>query len=194
MTNMTTYLAAAAAIGGLAAPALAQQPYPYPQTYPQTYPQQYTQPYQGYGYNQGYAQNPIEQIIGSLLGNRYNVTDRTAISQCASAAMAQAQAQYRGYDYGQQANGYGHHGDGYNQGFAAPSFRVTAITDVQRRSLGLRVKGLLSSGYAGAYAGQYGYNQNRNYAQGDLSFRCNVDYRGAVTNIKISRNAAYRRY
>ena len=30
---------------------------------------------------------------------------------------------------------------------------------------------------------------------GDLSFRCNVDYRGAVTNIRIGSAAnAYRRY
>ena len=35
---------------------------------------------------------------------------------------------------------------------------------------------------------------HRNYAQGDLTFRCNVDYRGAVTNIRIGRNEAYRRY
>ena len=56
-------------------------------------------------------------------------------------------------------------------------------------SCGLRVKGLLSTGYAG----QYG-QPNRNYAQGDLTFRCNVDYRGAVTNIRIDRNSNYRRY
>ena len=31
-------------------------------------------------------------------------------------------------------------------------------------------------------------------AEGDLMFRCNVDYRGAVTNVRISRNrAAYNR-
>ena len=30
---------------------------------------------------------------------------------------------------------------------------------------------------------------------GDLTFRCNVDYRGAVTNVRISRNDGnYRRY
>ena len=53
----------------------------------------------------------------------------------------------------------------------------------------------MSSGYAGNYGNQYGYNQNRNYAAGDLTFRCNVDYRGAVTNVRISaNNSAYRRY
>jgi hypothetical protein len=206
MNSTTHYLAAAAAFGGLSAPVAAQYaPYPgqpvttypgYPaQTYPgyaqpgypQTgYPQTgYGQP--GYGYNQGYSQNPVQQIIDGLLGNRYTVTDRQAVSQCASAAMTQAQAQYRGYNaYG------GNQGYAGQHGFAAPAMRVTSITDVQRRKSGLRVKGLLGSGYAGQY-GQYG-QQNRNYAQGDLSFRCNVDYRGAVTDIRIGRNEAYRRY
>jgi hypothetical protein len=54
------------------------------------------------------------------------------------------------------------------------------------------VSGLLSSGrgYGSGYGGQYGY-QNRGYSQGDLSFRCNVDYRGAVTGLRI-RPAGYR--
>jgi hypothetical protein len=175
MTSYIKYLAAAAAIGGLAAPAAAQyqQPYQYPQyqqpyqqtypqAYPQQYPQQYGQAYPGYGYNQGYSQNPVTAIIDSLLGNRYNVTDRQAVSQCASAAMAQAGTQYGAYG----------------------GLRVTSITDVQRRNNGLRVKGMMSSGYGGQYGNQYGY-QNRGYGAQQLSFRCNVDYRGAVTNIRI---------
>jgi hypothetical protein len=190
MTSLATFLTAAAALGTIAAPAAAQYAQPYPQTYPQTYPQQ------GYGYpNQGYGgQNVIGSVIDQLLGNRYNVTDRQAVSRCASAVIAQAQTQYRG--------GYGQQGYGYNQGFAAPAMRVTAITDVQRRSSGLRVKGLLSSGYGGGYSGQgyggQGYGgqgyANQGYGSGDLSFRCNVDYRGAVTNIRIDRNSNYRRY
>jgi hypothetical protein len=199
MTSFTTYLAAAAAIG-FAAPAAAQYqqyPQPYPQQYPQTYPQQGT----GYGYpGQAYSQNPVQQVIDSLLGNRYNVTDRTAVSQCANAAMIQAQSQYRGYGPSYGNNPYGNYpqgyGGGYGQGIAAPSMRVTAITDVQRRSGGLRVKGLISSGYGGR--GGYGQNgyQNGGYATGDLTFRCNVDYRGAVTNVRLSRNSnyGYRRY
>jgi hypothetical protein len=184
MTNFIRYLASAGSLGILAAPVAAQNPYPYPQqTYPQqTYPQQtYPQqayPQQGYpyGYSQGYSQNPVGQIIDQLLGNRYNVTDRQAVSQCASAAMAQAAAQYGG--------GYNGGGYGYNNGYR--SMRVTAITDVQRRSNGLRVSGLMNSGRGG----QYGY-QNRNYGAGDVSFRCNVDYRGQVTNIRIRRNNGY---
>ena len=190
MTIRTHYLAAAAAIGALAVPAVAQTAYPYgyqqpayPQ-YQQPYaPQQayptYQQPSYGqpaYGYSQGYAQNPVSAIIDGLLGNRYNVTDRQAVSQCASAAMTQASAQYGGgYNQG--------YGNGYNR---YSSLRVTQITDVQRRNNGLRVKGLMSSGYGG-YDRQHGY-QNGGYAAGDVTFRCNVDYRGAVTNIRIGRN------
>jgi hypothetical protein len=191
MTIRIHYLAAAAAIGALAVPAAAQTPYPYGyqqqyQQVPQPYPGQPGYGYnQGYsGYNQGYAQDPVSQIINSLLGNRYSVTDRQAVSQCASAAMAQAAAQY-GNRYNQ---GYGN--NGYNRGYSG-AMRVTSITDVQRRNNGLRVSGLMSSGYAGQYGNQYGY-QNRGYAQGDVSFRCNVDYRGQVTNVRIGRNNAYR--
>jgi hypothetical protein len=200
MTNFTKYLAGAAAIGGIAAPLAAQNPYPYPQQgYPQQgYPQQaypgYGQPGYNPNYNPGYSGNPVTDVIDQLLGNRYNVTDRQAIRQCANAARAQAGTQYRGYGYNNgYNNGYGNH---YGQGIAAPSLRVTAITDVQRRSNGLRVKGLMSTGYAGQYGNQYGQNgyQNSGYATGDLSFRCNVDYRGAVTDIRIERNGEYRRY
>ena len=90
MTVRIRFLAAAAALGALAVPAIAQTPYPY------GYQQQSPQPYPGqpgYGYQQGYAQNPVSQIINSLLGNRYNVNDRQAVTQCASAAMNQAAAQ-----------------------------------------------------------------------------------------------------
>jgi hypothetical protein len=189
----------AAAVIGLAAPAAAQYQDQVPQPAPgqpgygyyppqQGYPQQgYGQP--GYGYNQ---QNSLGQIIGQLLGNRYNVNDRTAVQQCASAAMAQASAQYRPRNapYG---NAYGYQNRGYNQGYAQ-NMRVTAITNVERRRNGLRVSGLLDS-RAGMppYGQAYGY-QNQGYAAtGDLSFRCNVDYRGTVTNVRINRANAYRR-
>ncbi len=188
MRNFTKFLVAAAAIGGFAAPAAAQYGYPQP-VYPQQVPQPYPgQPGYGYGqqvYGQGYAQNPVGQIIDQLLGNRYNVNDRTAVSRCASAAMAQAAYQNRGYN---QGYGYNQGHNGYNNGSA---LRVTAITDVQRRNNGLRVSGLMSSAYGAPYGNAYGYqNQNRGY--GDVTFRCNVDYRGAVTNVRIGRNNGYR--
>jgi hypothetical protein len=102
--------------------------------------------------------------------------------------VAQASNQYRG--------GYGGYANRYSQGYNS-NMRVVAITDVQRRSNGLRVRGLIDSGMGyradGGYGGQYsgqGY-ANRGYAGGDLSFRCNVDYRGAVTNVRIGQNTGY---
>jgi len=186
MTKTMTILVATALAGGATAPLAAQypqpQPYPYPQQYPQTYP--------GYP-QQGYGNNAVGQIFDQLLGNRYNVTDRQAIRQCASAAMSQASAQYGG---GGGYGGYNQQQYGYNQQYNYNRFRVTAITDVQRRSNGLRVTGLLDSGrrYGGGYGNQ-GYNNYPNGA-GDLSFRCNVDYRGYVTNVRINRYEGYRRY
>jgi len=196
MTRLTHFLAAAAAIGGIAAPlSAAQYQYqPYPQ---QAYPQP-VYPQQAYpGYNQGYSSgNPVTDIIDQLLGNRYSVTDRQAVRQCSNVARIQANSQYGSYGYGQQRYGQGGY-NGYNQQIAASSLRVTAITNVERRSNGLRVSGLMSNSYASQYnqygnqyGGQYAY-QNRGY--GDVSFRCNVDYRGVVTNIRIGRNGDYRR-
>ena len=194
MTIVRFIAAGAATLAvALSGTASAQSPYPYAQPYPQTYPQAY--PQSGYGYpgQQGYGQNPVGAIIGQLLGNRYNVTDRTAVERCATAVMSQAQTQYgrgygnnpygnNGYGQGYAQPGYGQQGYGYNNG---GMMRVSAITNVERRSNGLRVSGMLSSG-AGAYGNQ-GYADPRYGARGDLSFRCNVDYRGAVTNIRIRR-------
>jgi hypothetical protein len=179
MTNLARWLAATVAAGALAAPAAAQYQQQYPQPYAQPYPgyPQPGYPTPGYGYNNNGG--VVGQVIDQLLGNRYNVSDRRAVSQCASAAVAQAQNQYRGYG----GQGYG---QGYNQGYV--NVRVTAITDVQRRSSGLRVKGLIDSGrrYGGGGYGGGGYRG------GDLTFRCNVDYRGYVTNVRLERNGGYR--
>ncbi|WP_395623315.1 hypothetical protein [Sphingomonas daechungensis] len=191
MTMCKSILAAAAVIG-LAAPAAAQ--YPYQPQVPQPAPGQpgygYYPPQQGYQQGYGYnSQDNLGAIIGQLLGNRYNVSDRTAIQQCAGAAMTQASAQYRP-PYG---NAYGYNNNrGYRQGYN-PTLRVTAITDVQRQRNGLRVSGLLDSrnGYP-PHGRAYGY-QNQGYAAtGDLSFRCNVDYRGTVTNVRIRPAGNYR--
>ena len=71
--------------------------------------------------------------------------------------------------------------------------RVTAITDVQRRNNGLRVTGTMGSGYGGLRR-PVRLPEPRLRPAATLSFRCNVDYRGAVTNIRIGRNNGYRRY
>ena len=198
MNRTVSLLAALAAAGGLAAPALAQSGYPYPQ---QPYPQ-YPQPQYPQGYpQQGYQQqgNPIQQVIDQLLGNRYNVTDRTAVQRCASAAVQQTSAQYRPQGYPQQGyNPYGQpqYAPGYGMGA-----RVTAVTNVERRPNGLRVSGIINSGRYGQMdprytqqGGSYGMNSAYAVRSGDLTFRCNVDYRGAVTDVRVRQNAQFRRY
>ena len=153
-----------------------QQQYPDQQGYPQDqdqYPsyQQYPQNYPGYGYGQG-SNDPVGTIIDQLLGRDYSVNDRQAARQCATAALAQAQGQSGSYGDYAGDQGYGAYGGG---------LRVTAITGVERSSDGLEVRGRLSSGY-GAY-GAYGQADGR----GDVSFSCDVDYRGAVTDIRLDQ-------
>ena len=206
MTGFGRILAGLVAAGAIAVPAAAQYyppQQPYPQQYPQPYPPGYY-PQQQYG-----NQSTMGQIIDRLLGNRYNVTDRNAVSRCAGAAVQQAQARYTPYGggYNQGYNqgyppGYGnqgYQGQGYAYGQGYNQMRVTAITSVERRSNGLRVRGLLDSGRYGnqgyPYQGQgYGNQGYGNQGYGDLTFRCNVDYRGYVSNVRIERNTGYRRY
>jgi hypothetical protein len=193
MTNLTRLLAAALLAGGIAAPAAAQYPYPQPQPYPQQqYPQQYPQPgYPQPGYPQpGYPQpgypaypdqgygtnNVLGGIIDSLIGNRWGVSDRHAIRQCTFAAVNQAENQYRPYFGPNFRRPYQNYG-----GF----IRVSAITDVQRRSAGrVRVRGLLDTGLYRAQPWNPGYG-----GRGDLDFRCDVDGRGYVYNVRIDRNS-----
>jgi hypothetical protein len=203
-------LAAGAATIAIAAPAAAQY-YPAPQqTYPQyQYPQQAQPQYQyaqpGYG-----GQNVVGQIINQLLGNRYQSNDRMAVTQCATAAMTRASAQYRPRHVQHQGYGYGHPGyghPGYNQGYN-PAMRVTSITDVRRDNRGgLRVSGLMSSGmhagqppYGQAYGyhnqgpGQHGYANQHHAVASDLTFRCTVARNGQVTSVRVGRNTqGYRR-
>ena len=193
MQMMPRLLAATAASVAIAVPAAAQAPYPYP--YPQTYPQTYPPAYPGY--QQPYGGNVVGQIINQLLGNRYSVTDRGLIERCASASMVRAASEYRGYSaYGQQGyGGYPQGYGGYGQGIVPPNMRITAITNVERRNNGLRVSGVINSGMYGGYGGAYGQPYgNPSYAWGDLSFRCNVDYRGVVSSVRIRRNRDYRGY
>ena len=189
-----------------------QQQYPQEQQYPQTYQQQYPQdqypqqqypqdqypqnqypqgqyqqgyPQPGYAYpDQGYGtnQNAMGAIIDQLIGNRYNVSDRQAIHQCAYAAVQRAQ----GYNYG---GGYGY--PGYHN-----YLRVTAINDIERRSNSVRVRGMLASEArfnTQPYDPRYGYNGGGyGYGGSQFSFRCDVDYRGYVRNVHV--DPAYRHY
>lgn len=215
MSSVAKLIATGAFVAGIAAPAAAQyQPYPvdtqsypqdtqqYPQdeqSYPQYEPQypsesdnpqeeeqypqyqqpysypQYPQNYPGYGYGQTYN-DPVGAIVDQLLGRGYSVSDRSAVRQCATAAIAQAQGQFGG--------GAGDYSRDEQYGSYGSSLRLTAITSVERRSDGLEVRGELSTGDE-LYGGEY----NQAYNPGDLSFRCNVDYRGVVTDVRLRQGS-----
>ena len=146
-------------------------------------------PYGNYGYNQ----------YGSQYGNQY-ANQSMAVDQCARAVEARLNGGngYYGYGnvpYGGQYGGYGaayggqYGGYGYNQGHAGG--RVQGITRVDRKSYGLKVHGVASSGYTGynGYGrqgyGNYGYN-----AGADLSFNCEVRNDGRIRDIDINRRTA----
>ena len=143
-------------------------------------------PYGNYGYNQ--------------YGNQ-----SAAIDQCARAVEARLSGGNGYYGYGNvpyngqyrgQYGGYGapyggqYGGNyGYNQGYAGG--RVQGITRVDRKSYGLKVHGVASSGYRG-YEG-YGRQGYGNYGYGagaDLSWNCEVRYDGRIRDIDINRRTA----
>lgn len=138
----------------------------------------------------------------------------------ALAAAAPAAAQY--YPYGYNAYGYNSYGGYgmnsnvaaqqctaavqnrlYNRtslgsilgslvGIPANSGRVVSITSARPTRVGMRVRGLASSGrYAYNSYGPYGYGAygalGYGYSAADLSWRCDVDYRGYVRNVDIFR-------
>ena len=188
MTHFAKLLMTATLATALTGTGAAQ--YPYPQPYPQQYPpQQY--PYPGYPQNQ----NAVGQIIDGLIGNRYGLTDRQAIRSCGYAAGQRAQGQYGGYNGRYPRPGsdsqYPQANPGYNgqypqawQGYNYPgNMRVVAIDSVERRSGGLRVRGLIDTGLY----------RNRIRAGGDLTFRCDVNYNGYVTKLRVERDDG-RRY
>lgn len=201
MSVKTKILAGAAgfaALVGFAAPAAAQYGYP------------------GYGY--GNNNNVVGQIIGQVLGygrypygnygyNQYG-NQSMAINQCARAVEARVGG-YRGgyYGYGnvpygggyggQYGNPYGGYGGQYgnpyggygNQGYGGG--RVLGITRVERKSYGLKVRGVASSGYRG-YEG-YGRGGYGSYGYGsgaDLSWSCEVRYDGRIRDIDVNRRSA----
>ena len=162
-----------AALAGAAAPAAAQY-------------------YPGYGYGGG--GNVVGQVLNQVLGgNRYNYGNNSqyAVQRCAAAVEQRINRGYgnNGYGYG---NPYGYGSRyGYNNGYGQGYGRVLGVTSVERRSNGLRVRGVATAnayaaGYGGGYGG-YGYQQ----PQGELRFKCNVDYRGYIRDIDLTRNNYY---
>jgi hypothetical protein len=167
-------------------------------------------------YYPGYGQpNVIGQVINQVLGGGYGgygINPQAAVQRCAAAVEQRINQRYRSaYNpYG----GYGGYG-GYNNGYAQGGARVLGVTSVERRSSnGLRVRGVATAnGYATGYSpyggygqgGYVGYGGYGGYGQGgyapqqtaELSFKCNVDYRGYITDIDLDRNNNYaygRRY
>jgi hypothetical protein len=165
--------------------------------------QYYPQP--GYGYNN----NVVGQVLGQILNpygggsyNNYGGNDRMLVDRCAGAVQQRINAQYGGYQqygqpygYGQQAYGYGQPYGYNNQGYGAA--RVLGITRVERRNSGIRVRGVATAGVGAgnAYGNPYGGYNQYNQGGGEFTFKCNVDYRGRITDIDLDRNRyAYRRY
>jgi hypothetical protein len=180
--------------------------------------------YPGYGQPNVIGQ-VINQVLGGGYGGGYGVNSQAAVQRCAAAVEQRVNGLYnRGYNSGGYGGGYsGYGGYGANQGYggyggygyAQPMARVLGVTSVERRSNnGLRVRGTATAraqavGYGGGYGGYGGYGAQGSYSpyggyggygqqqQGELTFRCNVDYRGYVTNVDIDRNRyayGYRNY
>lgn len=158
------------------------------------------------------APAPVREIVDQQLGNRYGASDKEAVARCVTAALAQGAILYGVNGYA-GTDGYAGYAGAYRPGPAGvPGFpgivttmKVSAITDVQRRSDGMRVKGLIDSGvdyrgdyggqaYEGAGAGGQPY-ATRNPSNNDLAFRCNLDSAGLVTSMHVERHTTtYRRY
>lgn len=185
-TKLLTGAAGLAAIAGFATPAAAQY-------------------YPGYGYGNGYNNNIVGAIINSVTGNYgrypygnygYNqyANQSSAVDQCARAVEARLNGGngYYGYGnmpYGGYNNGYRNNGYGYNNGYGGG--RVQGITRVDRKSYGLKVHGVASSGYRGYDGyGRQGYGNYGYSAGADLSFNCEVRYDGRIRDIDINRRSA----
>jgi hypothetical protein len=140
---------------------------------------QYYNGYSGYNaYNNGYS------AYGNNRYSGYGMNTTAATSQCTAAV--QQRLYYR------NTNGVGGIiGSllGMNLGSNA---RVLNITRVTPTSTGVRVRGLATTGRTaynsyGAYGvGAYGALGYSGYNP-DLSFKCDVDYRGYVRDIDINR-------
>ena len=119
---------------------------------------------------------------GSPYGNAYgynNQITNVAAQRCAAAV--QQRLSYRGSS------------DIISQLFGVNNYsnaRVLSVTQVNPRRNNVRVRGLASSGrlaYNPYGVGAYGM-LGSNYANAaDLSFSCNVDYRGFVRDVDINR-------
>jgi len=158
------------------------------------------------------APAPIRQVVDQQLGARYGASDKEAVARCATAALAEGAILYGVNGYA-GTDGYAGYAGAYRPGEAgvpgfpgiATKMKVSAITAVQRRSDGMRVKGLIDSGvdYLGGYGGEAyqgtgpgGQAYATRYpSNNDLVFRCNLDTAGLVSSLHVERHTTtYRRY
>ncbi len=161
MTMMKTMIVGGAALAALAsaAPSAAQYGYGYANPYANTNQYGYANTNQ-YGYNN-------------------NVT-AVAAQRC-SAAVQNRLVRRTGNGIGGIV--------GALLGAQSSSGRVLSITQVTPNRNSVRVRGLATSGRQAGY-GAYGvgaYGAAGYGYQPDLSFRCDVDYRGYVRNVDINR-------
>jgi len=185
---------AAAALAGASPPAAAQPAAPQPAPAPFVTPPS------------------VRQLVDRHLGARYGASDKEAVARCVTAALAEGAILYGVNGYAGTA-GYAGYAGAYRPGEAgvpgfpgiATAMRVSAITDVQRRSDGMRVKGLIDSGvdYRGGYGGEAYQGAGsggqpyatRHPSNNDLAFRCNLDAAGLVSSLHVERHTTtYRRY
>ena len=194
-TRILVGAAGFAALVGFAAPAAAQY-----------------YPGNGYGNN-----NVVNGIIGQVLGygrypygnygyNQYN-NQSSAVDQCARAVEARLGGNRGGYygygnvpyggqygspnGYGYGNPGYGYGNPGYGYGNAGYGGRVLGVTRVDRKSYGLKVHGVASSGYNGYDGyGRRGYGSYGYGAGADLSWNCEVRYDGRIRDIDVNRRSA----
>jgi hypothetical protein len=154
----------------------------------------------------------VREIVDRHLGARYGASDKEAVARCVTAALAEGAILYGVNGYA-GTEGYAGYAGAYRPGEAGvPGFpgiatrmRVSAITAVQRRPEGMRVKGLIDSGvdYRGGYGGQAYQGAGaggqpyatRHPSNNDLEFRCNLDTAGLVTGMHVERHTTtYRRF
>jgi hypothetical protein len=163
MNMMKMMLTAGAGVAALAtaAPAAAQYAYGYANPYAAnpyaSSRYSYAQPY---GYTQPYARS-------------YGYAQPYAMNTSAATSQCTAAVQNRLYSRNGLAGILGSLVGTYGS-----TGRVLSITRVTPTSSGVRVRGLATSGRMA-----YGYGA----AAADLSFRCDVDYRGYVRNVNINR-------
>jgi hypothetical protein len=128
-----------------------------------------------YAYQNRYA-NPY----GNQYGYNNNVTAMAA-QQCSAAVQNRL--------YNRSGSGLGGIVGALLGANTSRGGRVLSITQVTPRGNSIRVRGLATSGRSAGY-GQYGagaYGALGYSYQPDLSFRCDVDFRGQVRNVDINR-------